>query len=122
LKSILPIDRIMVRLPAQPRLASVVKTAVLWEARQCGLTPAEARPLARAVAQSFRSFAGKRGASPHACVNISLELSPGQLLVRIAEGAGARVVTLRGRTAAAKRDVPFGRPAAGKMGRKHPSV
>ena len=114
----MPVDRILVRISAQPRLASVVKTAVVWEARQCGLAAANTKPLVRAVLQRFRGLAEVSGSKREACLNLSIEPEPGKLRVRIGAGTHGRTKTFRARTIV---DKPR-KVSLAKGSRKHPSV
>ena len=90
-------DRILLQIAPQPRLARVVRAALLWEGRACGMTAAQAVPFARAVAARFVEVAGRSGAAAAGrLVRLSIERSSEGLRARLEmAGRGGRTWTLR---------------------------
>src|SRR5262245_2962611 len=106
------VNHIALRIPAQKRLARVLKAAVSTVARSAGVPRGRADAFASTVARRFAGLAGREGAAERD-FRIGLDPAPEGLEVRIAEGAGGRASVLRlGKPRAARR------PAARRPSRR----
>ncbi len=110
-----PVERVTLKLSAQPRLASVVRAAVRWQARAWGAGGPAAAALAAQLARSFREALRGAGEGRGRVIHISLEARVGEILARFSPGGGGRVLLFR-----ARRSLPAlgRRPRRGDSGRE----
>lgn len=107
------LDHIGLQIPAEKRLARVVKAAVSVVARGSGIPGGRADTFASTVARRFAVLASGNS-SGGGMVSLSLEPALEALEVRLARGARGRSVVLRIRKARAGRRRLARRTAAGR--------
>lgn len=90
-----PVDRVMLQIPIERRLAATLRAAVLTEAKSCGLSLAQAAPLAKAVTQRFRRTAeDSRDGAPR-ILSVVFEQAPDELRIHFKAARGRRASTFR---------------------------
>ena len=113
-----PLERITVELPADRRLVSVLRAAIVFEARTCGMSPARAVQLARAVARGFRDLSSRPGQGGARPVSVSLDRGTDELRVVVEAGNDPRPLSFSAKCVPR----PRLRAASGARGRRRPAV